>query len=332
MKILITGAAGFIGSLFVEYFLQETNWDIVILDKFTYASNGLARLKEVKAYDNPRVKIYVADIARLLGHCLEKEIGPVDYFLHMAAATHVDNSIACPRDFIEANIMGTFEMLEYARRIPGLKKFIYFSTDEVFGPAAPGQKFSEWDRYNSCNPYAAAKAGGEELALAWANTYKVPVIISHTMNVMGIRQHPEKFIPRVIRAALMGEIVQVHTDPNTKLPGSRTYLSAQDVAHAIMLLLEKGVVREKYNIAGTQEISNFEIVQEIGKILGLKIPVLFVNPTSIRPGFDIRYGVSGEKMKELGWKAPMTFEQDLRKVVEWSVRAENLHWLELGHG
>src|ERR1700674_4600766 len=197
-KILVTGGAGFIASHFIDRVLRTTDWNIVVLDKFTYASNGLARLKEIGAYDNPRVKIHVVDAARPMSSCLMKEIGHVDYLMHMAAGTHVDNSIACPRDFVEANVFGTFEMLEFARRIPGLQKFVYFSTDEVFGPAAEGQKFEEWDRYNSCNPYSATKACGEELALAWANTYSVPIIITHTMNVIGERQHREKFLPRVV--------------------------------------------------------------------------------------------------------------------------------------
>lgn len=330
MKILITGGAGFIASHLIDHVLQHTDLEVVVLDKFTYASNGLKRLKEIGAYDNPRVRIHVADCARPLGKCLEKEIGHVDFLLHMAAGTHVDNSIACPRDFVEANVLGTFEMLEYARRIPGLNKFIYFSTDEVFGPAAVGQKFLEWDRYNSCNPYSATKAGGEELALAWANTYGVPVVITHTMNVIGERQHAEKFLPRVIRAArTKGEIVLIHTDPVTGEPGSRNYLHARDVADAVMFLLGRAELREKYNIAGDGDVSSLEILRIVGETLGVTIPYVKVNPKKVRPGFDVRYGLSGERLSAMGWTTPKTVEQNVRDTVLWTVRPENLHWLEV---
>ena len=329
-KILVTGGAGFIASHFIDLVLKATDWDIVVLDKFTYASNGLTRLKEIGAYDNPRVKIHVHDCSKPLGHCLEKEIGHVDYIMHMAAGTHVDNSICCPRDFIEANLFGTFEMLEYARRIPGLKKFVYFSTDEVFGPAAVDQKFEEWDRYNSCNPYSATKAGGEELALAWANTYGVPVIITHCMNVMGERQHPEKFVPRVVRAVLSGTEIKIHTDPKTGKPGSRHYLHCRDVSDGVMFLLEHGQIREKYNIAATVEVSNLEVAQTVAKILDKPLIYKEVNPTDVRPGFDVRYGLSGKKMASLGWVPKHSFYENIKHLVEWMVKPENQHWLNVG--
>jgi dTDP-glucose 4,6-dehydratase len=329
MRVLITGGAGFIASHFIEHILRVTDWHIIVLDKFTYASKGLARLKEIGAHDNPRVTIHVADVARPLGSCLENEIGYVDYLLHMAAGTHVDNAIACPRDFVESNIFGTFEMLEYARRIPRLKKFVYFSTDEVFGPAPVGVKFKEWDRYNSCNPYSATKASGEELALAWANTYGVPVIVTHTMNVIGERQHHEKFLPRIVRSLILGAMIDIHTDPKTGKPGSRHYLHAKDVASAIMILLAGGEVREKYNIARDYEISNLDVVLKVGQILRMNVPYRSVNPTDVRPGFDVRYGLTGEKLAAMGWKPPKDFEENLRETLLWMVKPENLHWLEL---
>jgi dTDP-glucose 4,6-dehydratase len=331
MKALITGGAGFIASHFIDHVLTNTNWDLVVLDKFTYASNGLLRLKEIGAYDNPRVKLHVHDCSKPMGRCLEKEIGHVDYLLHMAAGTHVDNSIACPRDFVEANIFGTLEMLEYARRIPYLSKFVYFSTDEVFGPAAVDQRFKEWDRYNSCNPYSATKAGGEELALAWANTYNVPVMITHTMNVIGERQHPEKFVPRLVRNILAGKKVLIHTDPKTGVPGSRNYLHCRDVSSAVQFLLEARTLnRDKYNIAGNEEVSNLVVAQEVAHILGRELIYEEVNPTNVRPGFDVRYGLCGEKVESLGWKPAHKFEYNIRSVVEWMVRPENRHWLQVG--
>ena len=137
------------------------------------------------------------------------------------------------------NVLGTAHALEFARRCGGLERFVYFSTDEVFGPAAFGTKYWEWDRYRSQNPYAVTKAGGEELALAHANTHGLPVIVTHTMNCFGERQHREKFIPKVIRAVLDGEVVPIHPDPTKKVPGSRHYIHARNVAAAILFLLER---------------------------------------------------------------------------------------------
>jgi dTDP-glucose 4,6-dehydratase len=298
-----------------------------VLDKFTYASHGLTRLKEIGAYDNPRVKIHVADIAQPISPLLQAEIGEVDYILHMAAGTHVDNSIRSPRDFVESNIKGTMEMLEYARNLPTLANFLYFSTDEVFGPAAEGQIFKEWDRYNSCNPYSATKAGGEELTLAWGNTYKVPVTVTHTMNVIGERQHWEKFLPKVVRAALTCETVLLHTDSEGKT-SSRTYLHGADVASAIHFILGLPACREKYNIEGQQEISNEELVGCVSAITGENINTTKGMPTA-RPGNDARYNVDGSKLRGLGWKPSLTFEQRLYATVEWMVQEENRHWLGL---
>jgi len=321
--LLITGGAGFISSHIIWYYLNYTNWNIVVLDKFTYASHGLTRLKEIGAYDNPRVKIHVVDIAQPISPLLQAEIGEVDYILHMAAGTHVDNSIASPRDFVESNVKGTMEMLEYARHLPTLANFLYFSTDEVFGPAGYSQaSFREWDRYNSCNPYAATKAAGEELTLAWGNTYGVPVTITHTMNVIGERQHHEKFLPKVVRAALTGETVSVY-------PGSRTYLHGKEVASAINFLLPVKATRDKWNIVGDKEVSNMALVLAVGDILGKKMNFEQVVPNANRPGFDKRYDVNGDKMRAAGWAPFNNFDYYLVNTVRWMVQEENRHWLGL---
>ena len=327
-KVLISGGAGFIAAHLINRILKTTDWEIVVLDRFTYASCGLARLKYIGAYDNSRVKIHVVNIAEPISRCLATEIGPIDYILHLAAGSHVDASIACPRDYIEANVFGTFEMLEYARKVSGLKRFLYFSTDEVFGPAPLGYKFLETDRYNSCNPYSATKAGGEELALAWANTYGVPVIITHCQNVIGEMQHHEKFVPRVVRAALEGATVKIHTDPKTGLPGTRNYFHADDVADAVLFLLKNDApIREKYNIAGDQEVSNLDVVLTIQQILDTPIRYEKINPTDVRPGFDVRYGLSGEKMSKMGWTAPNNFYERMKTLVPWYANPDNRFWL-----
>jgi dTDP-glucose 4,6-dehydratase len=304
------------------------------LDKLTYASNGFNRLREIGAYDNPRVRTYPVNIAERIGTELEREIGNVDYVVHMAAETHVDNSISGPRAFVEANVLGTFEMLEYARRIKGLKKFLYFSTDEVFGPAPGVTRYKEWDRYNSTNPYSATKAAGEELTLAWGNTFGVPVIITHTMNVMGERQHPEKFIPKVVKAVLSGSEIEIHANKTLTRSGTRFYIHARNVASAVLFLLRDhmGFDRQKYNIVGEQEVSNRKLAETIAGILGRPVFYKLVDFHSSRPGHDLRYALDGELLGQCGWSTPKTFYQSLEKTVNWMVRPENAHWLNLKSG
>ncbi len=166
MRALITGAAGFIGSHLTEHLLKNTDWELVLVDKLAYASNGLARLNDIQAFSQAknRVHMFPIDVAQPIPVMLEREIGSIDYILHLAAETHVDNSITDPRPFVMSNVVGTMEMLQFARRLNSrLKKFVMMSTDEVFGPAPEGVSYKENDRYNSTNPYSATKAAAEEL-------------------------------------------------------------------------------------------------------------------------------------------------------------------------
>ena len=325
-KILITGAAGFAGSHLVEHILKNTDWHITVLDRLTYASHGLDRLRDIKAFDNKRVDIFTADIAYELGTELRREIGEPDYFVHMAAETHVDNSIADPWPFIQSNLIGTYRMLELARTMTNLQRMIYFSTDEVMGPAPNGVFFQEWDRCNSANPYSATKAGGEELALAWANTYKLPVMISRCMNIFGERQHAEKFIPLAIKKILDNQTLLVHTNPENQ-PGSRFYIHARNVAAATLFLLERGEIRDKYNIAGEREVNNLDMARSIAEILGKELKYDMTDFHASRPGHDFRYALDGTKMAQMGWRIPVNFDESLRNTVLWTARPENSRWL-----
>jgi dTDP-glucose 4,6-dehydratase len=329
MRILITGGAGFIAHHLIDHLLRNTDWGVVVLDKLTYASSGFDRLREIGAYDHPRVALYPVDIRLPLGEGLEKEIGHVDYFVHMAAETHVDNSIANPRIFVESNVLGTFEMLELARRLPGLKKFLYFSTDEVFGPAPGDKVYKEWDRYNSTNPYSATKAAGEELCLAWTNTYRLPVVISHTMNAFGERQHPEKFIPKCVASILKGDVIPIHASPDKLRSGTRFYIHCRNIANAVFFLLERGEIRDKYNVVGEKEVSNLELAQKIAAILGKPLKYEMIDFHSSRPGHDLRYGLDGTKMREIGWGIPVSFDVSLEKTIRWMVMPEHAQWLNL---
>ncbi len=329
IKCLISGGAGLIGHNFVEHILKNTEWDIIVLDKLNYASMGLDRLRDIKCFDENRVTVFTADFTKEINGGLAKEIGQVDYILHLGAETHVDNSIKDPEKFVMANVLGTMHMLQFARTQKDLKVFLYFSTDEVFGPAPEGIAYREDDRYNSGNPYAATKAGGEELALAWHNTYNVPVMITHTMNVYSERQHPEKFIPLCVNKIKNGETIKIHADKTKKISGSRMWIHARNVADAVLMLLEKGNIGEKYNIVGEKEQSNLEIAQRVASILELPLKYEMVDFHSSRPGHDLRYALNGDKLKELDYKYPYTFEESFEKMILWMVDKDNSKWLNI---
>jgi|TARA_Y100000034_G_scaffold20679_1_gene23670 dTDP-glucose 4,6-dehydratase len=326
--VVITGGAGFIGHHIVEGILKDTDWNIFVLDKLTYAARGLDRLRDIEAYDDKRVTTLVSDFTHPISEGVSREIGTdVDYILHLGAETHVDNSIDDPEPFVRSNVLGTMHMLNYARTLPNLKWFLYFSTDEVFGSAPPGVNYKEWDRYDSGNPYSAAKAGGEELALAYANTYGVPTLITHTMNVFGERQHPEKFIPLVLRKVLNGETIKIHSNSNRDKAGSRFWIHGRNVWSAVYFLLNNGEQREKYNIVGEREIDNLEMAQIIAGIIGKELKYEMVDFHTSRPGHDLRYALDGGKMDEMGWKLPVNFEESLRKTIEWT--KEHPEWINL---
>ena len=331
-KIMVTGGAGFIGHHLVEHLLKNTDWDITVVDRLTYASSGLDRLRDIKAFDDRRVHIFTADFTHEFGSGLRSELGEPDYLVHLAAETHVDNSIEDPWPFIQANVVGTYRILQWARGLSRLEKMIYFSTDEIFGPASDGVLHAEWDNYNSTNPYSATKAGGEELCLAWANTYKVPVLVTHCMNAFGERQHPEKFIPMVIRRTLSGEKIYIHANPEKTRSGSRFYIHCRNIASAIQFLLDKGVARDKYNVVGEREISNLDMVKMIGEFLDRDQDYELVDFHSSRPGHDLRYALDGAKMREMGWSIPVDFAHSLEATVRWIADPMNQKWLNLNAG
>lgn len=325
-RIMITGGAGFIGHHLIEHLLRNTDWEIVSLDRLDTAGN-LNRFSDMNVWkaEKKRVSVVFHDLKAAVNDQLRAQIGGIDAIIHMAAGTHVDRSIENPISFVLDNVLGTANLLEYARHLPNLERMIYFSTDEVFGPAPPGTAYKEWDRYRSANPYAATKAGAEELCLAYQNTYRLPIFITHTMNVFGERQHPEKFIPMTIRKIIDGKVVTIHADPTKTKAGSRFYIHARNVAGAILFLMDKGVPGEKYNIVGEKEVSNLEMAEAIAAILEKPLKYEMVDFHSSRPGHDLRYALDGSKMAELGWKIPMVFEKGLRKTTLWTV--EHPKWL-----
>lgn len=323
--ILLTGGAGFAGHHVVEHILKNTDHDIVVLDKLTYASNGLDRLREIKALGHSRLKVLAADFNQPISVGVKREIGNPQFIIHMGAETHVDNSIANPGPFVIANVVGTMQMLNYAKEVQP-ETFVYFSTDEVFGPAPKGVFFKEDDRYNSTNPYAASKAGGEQLAMAYATTYGLNVLVTHTMNLFGERQNKEKFIPLVIHKILNHEIVTIHADKTKTKAGQRHYIHCRNMADALLFLLGKSWKRDKVNIVGEKEVDNLTLAQMIAAFVGQPLFYEMVDFHSSRPGHDLRYALDGSKLEGLGWKQPKNFEESLRKTVEWTLA--HPEWLE----
>jgi dTDP-glucose 4,6-dehydratase len=338
-KVLITGGAGFIAHHVIYYIIKNTDWEIISLDRLDFSGN-LNRLKSIMTdmspSDKKRIKIFFHDLKAEISPWITNEIGDVNYILHLAAGSHVDRSIDYPMEFVLDNVVGTVNILEFAKKQKDLEKFIYFSTDEVFGPAPKGIDYKENDRYNSTNPYSATKAGGEELAVAYENTYGLPVYITHTMNVFGERQHPEKYIPMCIKKIRDGETITVHSDKTKTIPGTRHYIHAEDVAEAIHFLLKEDIKSEidfggakcpKFNIVGAEELNNLELAKIIADCQGKKLNYEMVDFHSSRPGHDLRYSLSGKKMKKLGWEPSIKLTERIKQVVDWSLN--NNTWIEI---
>jgi dTDP-glucose 4,6-dehydratase len=334
-RILITGGCGFVGHHLVEYFLKNTDWEIVVLDKLNYASNGFDRLRDIKVFDENRVKIFTCDLVVPLSDGLKKEIGELDYIINLASESHVDNSIVNPVSFIQNNVNLVLNLLEWVRVLKNLKKFIQFSTDEVFGTAPEGINYQEGDRHNSGNPYSASKSAQEAICRAYANTYGSPINITNTMNVAGERQHPEKFIPSTIRKVYLSETVIIHSNPEKTKAGSRFYIHARNVASAIHFVLEKtnenldkiDASKGVFNIVGEKEIDNLALAKMIADCVGKTLKYEMIDFHSSRPGHDLRYALNSSKMASYGWHPPKNIEEWLPKVVRWSL--ENKNWIGL---
>lgn len=332
-NVLITGGAGFVAHHMIDHLLTNTDWNIISLDRLDFSGN-LNRLHDL-VKDNPgknRVRVVYQDLKAEINPQVQRLIGDVDIILHLAAGSHVDRSIDNPMEFVLDNVVGTCNILNFART-QKLEKFIYFSTDEVFGPAPNGVDYDEYDRYNSTNPYSASKAGGEELAVAFQNSYNMPIIITHTMNVFGERQHPEKYIPMCIKKIRDGQSITVHSDPSKTIPGSRHYIHAKDVADAILFLLNKdiselsvdGIKCPKFNIVGKQEINNLQLAQLIADCQLKELKYELTDFHSSRPGHDLRYSLSGKRMKDLGWEPQIELTERIKQVVDWTLQRSD--WL-----
>lgn len=314
MKLLITGGAGFIGSNFVQYIMRTyPGYDVVTLDALTYAGN-LENLKAVE--DNPRHRFVKGDITDAT--VMDELVAECDAVVHFAAESHVDRSIHGPEAFVRTNVLGTFTLLEAARKYG--KRFHHVSTDEVFGALGKDDvPFDETTPYDPRSPYSASKAGSDHLVRAYFHTFGLPITISNCSNNYGPYHFPEKLIPLAITNLLEGKSVPVYGDGLQV----RDWLYAEDHCRAIDMILHNGKLGETYCVGGNAEMENIVIVKKLLELLGKdESSIEYVED---RAGHDRRYAINFSKIKtELGWEPTVTLEDGLAKTVNWF--KENEAW------
>lgn len=331
MRVLITGGAGFIGSALVRHLVLDKGYEVLNVDKLTYAAT-LSSLKQVESASSYRfLKADICD-ARAISEAFST-FKP-DRVMHLAAESHVDRSITGSRAFVETNVLGTFNMLECARsywtgltqELQSQFRFLHVSTDEVYGSLGEDGLFSETTAYDPSSPYSASKAASDHLAKAWSHTYGMPIVVSNCSNNYGPYHFPEKLIPLVILNALEGKPLPVYGNG----ANIRDWLFVDDHARALDTIVEKGRVGETYNVGGRNERRNIDVVRRICALMNEFNPaggqhedlIQFVTD---RPGHDVRYAIDATKLeKELGWRAQETFDTGIEKTVRWYL--DNAWW------
>jgi dTDP-glucose 4,6-dehydratase len=308
MRILVTGGAGFIGSAFIRLALNSTAYEIVNLDKLTYAGN-LENLATVA--DNPRYRFVKGDIAhRETVEQVFAESKP-DAIVHFAAESHVDRSIHSPEPVFDTNLRGSFTLLEVAR-VRGIDRFIHISTDEVYGSLDAPLEADEKFPLNPSSPYSSAKAGSDLLVLSYNKTYKMPLLVTRASNNYGPYHFPEKLIPLMISNAFEDRPLPIYGDGMQ----IRDWLYVEDHVRAILTIFEKGRAGQIYNIGGNRSLANIEVVERILQLTGK--PRSLMQYVQDRPAHDRRYALSSEKlMNETGWQPQVDFESGLAATIDW---------------
>ena len=311
-RVLITGGAGFIGSNYVRYALRHhPEWEVVVLDKLTYAGN-LENLEDVM----DRITFTRGDIVN--PEDVRRAMEGVDAVLNFAAESHVDRSLLDPRPFVKTNVEGTLVLLEEARRAR-VKRFLHVSTDEVYGDLSGTDRHSlETDPLRPRSPYAASKAGAEHKVFAYGISYGLDVVVTRGSNTYGPYQYPEKIIPLFITNALDDKPLPVYGDGSAV----RDYMHVEDHCAGIDLVLHKGKAGEAYNLGARLEVPGVEVAERVLKLLGKPRDLIRFVPD--RPGHDYRYSVDPSKAEALGWRRKWTFAEGLRQTVRWYV--ENEGW------
>jgi len=343
VKVLLTGAGGFVGHHTLEHILKTTDWDVVCVDSFRHKglSSRLRAVFEANPSERSRVSVVTHDLRTPIDHITAKEIGHVDVIINMASESHVDRSLLEPRHFVTNNVALVLNMLEFARSLERLSLFIQISTDEVYGPAKHGDH-PEYDPILPSNPYSGSKAAQEAIAISYWRSYNLPIVLSNTMNIFGERQDVEKFIPKTISNFLQGKQMPVHgavSDGKFK-SGSRFYLHARNQADALTYVIDEhlkhpirfseGLERpHRFHVGGELEVSNEDMAIMIADHMGINTamwePIERVDVGTTRPGHDLRYGLERKTLEEWGWISPVSFDESLKKTVLWTL--ENREWL-----
>lgn len=316
MKILITGGAGFIGSNFIRHILAERKqYSVVNFDKLTYAGN-LDNLASVA--DNPHYRFVKGDICD--NAAVDAAMAGCEWVVHFAAESHVDRSIYEPSAAIDTNVVGTFVLLQIARK-QAIRRFVHISTDEVYGDIVPGAFADENSPIQPSSPYSASKASSDLLVRSYVRTYDFPAVITRSSNNYGPYQFPEKFLPLMITNALDGKSLPIYGDGKQQ----RDWLHVEDNCRGVLAALEHGRVGEVYNIGGLDIVENLTMAQRLLRILGK--PETLLNYVKDRPGHDRRYALSCKKMEsDLGWKPSIPLDVGLRQTIEWY--KGNSDWME----
>jgi dTDP-glucose 4,6-dehydratase len=333
MKILVTGGCGFIGTNLIRHLLSKTDHELVNLDNLTYAGNPHS-LADVA--DSPRYQFVRADLADPVRVSEVVQRADPDAVMHLAAESHVDRSIDGPSEFIQTNVVGTFNLLESSlRHCNALSdqrrdrfRFLHVSTDEVYGSLGDTDMFTETTRYDPHSPYAATKASSDHLARAWQTTFQLPVIVTNCSNNYGPYQFPEKLIPLMIIKCLGEQPLPVYGQGHNV----RDWLYVEDHVRALVRVMEAGEVGQTYNIGGNSERRNIDLVHAICEILddlkpraGSQGHAELITYVTDRPGHDFRYAIDSSKIQsELGWKPEHSLEDYLRKTIGWYL--DNRSW------
>lgn len=335
-RVLVTGVAGSIGVHLLGHIMHNTDWFVVGLASFRHRG-WTDRINEV-VKDHPdwsnRYVIYTHDLTAPLSPILKEKIGHVDYIINLASLSDVEASIQEPVKFIENNISLVVNLLEYARESKP-EAFIQFSTDEVYGPTTgKNDGYKEWDAQVPSNPYAGSKSAQESIAISYWRAYGVPLIITNTMNNWGQMQSPSKY-PVIIQKKIMAEEeIEIHGGENGEI-GSRSYIHSRNAADALLFILKNTVPYlhqpgkvdrpDRYHIAGDKQLDNLELAQLIAKLMGKELKYKLVNFHKTRPGHDPHYGLNDSKLRALGWKPPVDFEESLKTTIEWQI--EHPEWI-----
>lgn len=335
-RVLLTGISGGIAIHTLSHIMHNTDWEVVGIDSFEH--KGLSdRLHEV-IKDHPdwngRWSVITHDLTSPFSEMTRKKIGHVDYIINMASLSDVEESNINPVPFVKNNISLVLNVLEYAREVKP-QAFIQISTDEVYGPTeGKNDGYTEWDAKMPSNPYAGSKSAQEELCIAWWRAYGVPLIITNTMNNFGEMQSASKYPVIIQKKIALDEEITIHGDENGI--GSRSYIHSRNFSDAIIFILKNTTPHlhqssvidkpDRYHIAGDKQVDNLELAQMIAHIMKKELKYKIVDFHKTRPGHDKHYGLNDSKIKVLGWKSPVSFEESLKNTVEWQM--DNDNWIK----